>query len=350
LSAADAAPVPITPPNVSNGQTLFAVNPNLESPYTLQWNVAVEQALGKQQTISVTYVGAVGRHLIQTASISSPNPNLDRALLVTNAGTSQYNALQLQFQRRLSRGLQALASYSWSHSIDTASAGSLESGANALSALNSNVNRGPSDFDIRNAFSTGLTYEVPAPKANAFAHAILRGWSTENVIQARSATPVNVYYAFGELSNGFLTNVRPDVVIGQPFYLYGATYPGGKALNPAAFTSPPLPPVSQGNLSRNALRGFGATQWDFGVHREFPIYESLKLQFRAEMFNVLNHPNFGPPIGDLGYPGALTPQFGQSIQMLGQSLSGGFVGAGSFDPLYQIGSPRSIQFGLKLLF
>ena len=92
------------------------------------------------------------------------------AHLITNAGTSDYNALQLQFQRRLSRGLQALASYSWSHSLDTASAGSMGSGSNALSALNSNVNRGPSDFDIRNAFSIGLTYDVPAPKGNAFAN------------------------------------------------------------------------------------------------------------------------------------------------------------------------------------
>ena len=151
------------PPNASNGGTLNAFDPNLESPYTLQWNVAVEQALGKQQTMSVSYVGAAGRRLIQTAYIYSPNPNLYYADLVTNAGTSDYNALQLQFQRRLSRGLQALASYSWSHSIDTASAGSSGSGSNALSALNSNVNRGPSDFDIRNAFSTGLTYDVPSP-------------------------------------------------------------------------------------------------------------------------------------------------------------------------------------------
>ena len=357
LSSADAAPPPIVPPNASNGGTLFAIDPNLELPYTLQWNVAVEQALGKQQTLSVSYIGAAGRRLIQTANISSPNPNLSAAQLITNAGTSDYNALQLQFQRRLSRGLQALASYSWSHSIDTASAGSIGSGSNALSALNPSVNRGPSDFDIRNAFSTGLTYDMPAPKGNAFAHAILRGWSTENIIQARSAPPVDVYYgsAFVQLSNGFVTNVRPDVVAGQPFYLYGPQYPGGKAFNPAAFTSPPLDPttglpVRQGNLPRNALRGFGLTQWDFAVHREFPIHESLKLQFRAEMFNVLNHPNFGPPVGNLGLPAALNPQFGQSTQMLGQSLAGGNVGSGAFDPLYQLGGPRSIQFALKLLF
>jgi hypothetical protein len=98
------------------------------------------------------------------------------------------------------------------------------------------------------------------------------------------------------------------------------------------------------------LRGFGSAQWDFAVHREFPIHESLKLQFRAELFNVLNHPNFGPPVGDLGSPSAPNPQFGQSTQMLGRSLAGGSLGTGGFNPLYQLGGPRSIQFGLKLLF
>jgi hypothetical protein len=98
------------------------------------------------------------------------------------------------------------------------------------------------------------------------------------------------------------------------------------------------------------LRGFGAYQWDFAVHRDFPIRESFKLQFRAEMFNVLNHPNFGQPIGNLGLPGARNPQFGQSTQMLAQSLAGGNVATGAFAALYQIGGPRSIQLALKLSF
>jgi hypothetical protein len=108
--------------------------------------------------------------------------------------------------------------------------------------------------------------------------------------------------------------------------LYGAQYPGGKALNPAAFVNPPLDmngnPTRQGDLGRNALRAFGAWQWDFAVHREFPIFESLKLQFRAEIFNILNHPNFGPPLADISN----TTQFGVATQMLGHSLNGGGSG------------------------
>jgi len=350
----DAAPVPIMPPTPSNPEfLLYAFDPNLGLPHTLQWNVAIEQALGKQQTMTASYVGAAGRRLVQTAGISLPNPNLfTTAQLVTNAGTSDYDALQLQFQRRLSRGIQALASYSWSHSFDTASAGSLGNVANALPTLNSNVNRGPSDFDVRNALSMALTYDVPTPQGNAVAKAILRGWSTENIIHAQSAPPVNIFDQSLGSPNLFLAVVRPDVVPGQPVYLYGAQYPDGKAFNAAAFTSPPIDPVTglptrQGDLPRNAVRGFGSAQWDFAVHREFVIHESLKLQFRAELFNVLNHPNFGPPIGDLsGFSGP----FGLSTQMLGQSLAGGNLGAGAFSPLYQLGGPRSIQLGLKLSF
>ena len=87
-------------------------------------------------------------------------------------------------------------------------------------------------------------------------------------------------------------------------------------------------PLRQGTTPRNFLRGFGAAQWDFAVHRDFPIRESLKLQFRIEMFNVLNHPNFGQPSGELGVGG-----FGVSSQMLGRSLSAGNLGGGALSPL-----------------
>jgi hypothetical protein len=356
----------VAPPILPTGNLSFvtAFNPNLKLPYTLQWNIAIEQALGRQQTISASYIGAAGHRLLQETNVASPasNPNIGEGAFIDNTATSNYNALQIQFQRRLSQGLQVLASYTWAHSLDDASAGSDQYSANAgIPGTNSRTNWGPSDFDIRNAFSAGITYDLPAPKMNAFANAILRGWSTQSVIQARSAPPVDIsdQNFGGEFDNGILADTRPDFVPGQPYYLYGAqcaavfqvpVCPGGKGFNPNAFMDPPTNPTTglptrQGDVPRNSLRAFGATQWDFAVHRDFPIRESLKLQFRAEMFNVLNHPNFGPPSG--GWPFA---PFGVSIQTLGQSLAGSSLGAGGFDPLYQIGGPRSMQMALKLMF
>ena len=177
---------------------------------------------------------------------------------------------------------------------------------------------------------------------------------------------------FSQLDTGVQADIRPDIVPGQPFYLFGAKYAhifgplglpcaGGKGFNPAAFTDPPVNPntgnpLRQGNVPRNFLRGFGALQWDFAVHRDFSIREPLKLQFRAEMFNVLNHPNFGQPSGAFISPQNGGPaQFGVATTMLGQFLNGGSsgfsnVGGGAFSPLYQIGGPRSMQFALKVMF
>jgi len=349
------------PPSIIPSAGISAFNPHLELPYTLEWNIALEQAIGTQQAISATYIGSVGRRLIQSTLLSQPNPDFADALLVGNTAISDYQALQIQYQRRLSHGFQALASYTWSHSIDTASAGSVYGNiANSFDpSLNASANRGPSDFDIRNAFSAGVTYDIPAPRAGRLIEAIARGWSLQSVVQARSAAPVDITDGLFVQLNAFRAGIRPDVVPGIPLYLYGPEFPGGKAFNNTPnqggpnclgpFCPPPTDangnPLRQGNLGRNALRGFGATQWDFSVHRDFAIREPVKLQFRAEMFNVLNHPNFGPPVADLS-----VPQFGLATQMLAQSLSGGIVGAGGFNPLYQIGGPRSIQLALKLMF
>jgi len=264
----------------------------------------------------------------------------------------------------LSRGLQALASYTWSHSIDDGSTGSAGNvSSNAGNPGGGNENRGNSDFDIRHGLTAGLTYDIPFPHRGPFTDSILRGWSVQSFILARTAPPVDLTDAnfFQQFDSGVNRNIRPDLVPGQPLYLYGsqcvvvfgAPCPGAKGFNPAAFTDPPTDPntgnpTRQGNLGRNVLRGFGATQWDFALHREFPIRESLKLQFRAEMFNILNHPNFGPPSGCFGL--LCNSTFGLSNQTLAQSLSGGNLGGGAFSSLYQIGGPRSVQLALKLTF
>jgi len=351
-----AQPTPIS----ANNTTLYALDPQLKAPYTQEWNLAFEQSLGSTQSFSATYAGATGHHLLLSEAYAAPNPNIQYAFLVGNYGTSDYDSLQLQFRRRLAKGLQALASYGWAHSIDTGStgAGGLTYGDVYSRQLGAKANRGPSDFDIRNSASVALSYEIPAARGNRFASALSQGWSTQNTFQIRSATPVDVSYPFIYFLGTSQVTVRPDVVPGQPLYLNGAQCPsvlftpcpGGEGFNPAAFTPPPLDPTTgqptrQGDFGRNGLRGFGAWQWDFAVHRDFPLREQLKLQFRAEMFNVLNHPNFGPPIGGIG-----SHYFGWSPQTLGQSLNAANNGSGGFSALYQLGGPRSVQLALKLEF
>ncbi len=355
-------PVTAAPPLVSAANpTVFAYDPKIKSPYTQEWNLAFEQSLGPGQSLSASYVGAMGRSLLVGEQIIPANANIPSATLTGNYGTSDYHALQLQFQRRLSHGLQALASFSWAHSIDTGStgAGGLFFSDYYSRQLGANANRGPSDFDIRHSASAALTYDVSPPKLNALANAVLQHWSVENIFQVRSAPPVDVNYLSQYSLASATVAVRPDVAPGIPLYLYGSQYAGGKAFNgtPGAVTGgcpdgsqsigPFCPPPAgmQGDLGRNALRGFGAWQWDFAAHRDFPIGERVKLQFRAELFNVLNHPNFGQPEGLL-----ISPAFGLSSQTLGQSLSSTNSGSGGFDPLYQYGGPRSIQFALKLSF
>jgi hypothetical protein len=350
LTPAAAAPPAVSRDNVM-ASGVYAFDPHLQLPYALQWNLALEQALGTQQKLSLSYIGSAGRSLLQTANLNNPNANFASAQLIANTATSDYDALQLQFQRRLSHGLEALASYTWAHSIDTASAGSLYGNtANALLLSTIASNRASSDFDVRHGLTIGATYEIPAHCANRLSSAVLCGWSLQNVFQARSATPVTLFDgSFFYIGNSY-AEIRPDILPNQPFYLYGSQYPGGKAFNPAAFVSVPSNPdgnaVRQGDMPRNDLRAFGIWQWDVGIHRNFQIREALKLEFRAELFNVTNHPNFGPPTADISN----TDQFGQSNQMFGRALAGSNIGGGAFNPLYQTGGPRSVQLALKLQF
>lgn len=339
---------PIVAPNAQNQGTLVGFDPNLNAPYALEWNVALEQALGKAQTFSLSYVGASDRRLLETENVTNPNPNYYNAILIANVGALSYDSLQAQFRRALTRGLQTLVSYTWSHAIDDGSYGAYTNGSFA----DVKANRGSSDYDLRHVFSAALTYQIPGVKTNARARALTTGWSTDNIVQVHTGPPVDVIDAnFNAAAfQHVATQFRPDVVPGMPLYLHGVQYPGRKALNPLAFRDPPVDattglPTRQGNLGRNTLRSLGLAEWDFAVHREFPIRESVKLQLNAELFNVLNHPNFGL-FNTTFQPG--NPYFGQATTM--QNQLGGNEGWGIQSSLYASGGPRSSQLALKLIF
>jgi hypothetical protein len=286
-------------------------------------------------------------------SVAGLNSNFTGVFATTNNSYSNYDALQLQYQRRLAHGLQVLASYTWSHSLDNVS--STGRSINTPSSLIYGVNRdyANSDFDVTHLFSAAMTYNIPSPWKFGLGRAVASDWSLDSLFRGNSAPSVNIVtglnpfgFEFGDTSFA-----RPDVVPGQPLYLYGSGYPGGKQVNPAAFRDP-TDPTAQGTLGRNALRGFGAWEEDLTIRREFPIRERIKLQFRAEFFNIFNHPSFGD--AGAGNASGVTnvlgdPLFGQSTQTLSQaSYGGGFYQR--LNPLYQMGGPRSVQLALKLLF
>ena len=340
LSSQNAAPPPFsTSPPVTN---IVAADPDLKLPRTYQWNVALEQSLGSNQSVSLTYVGAIGHDLLRTTDWVNPNPDFYTVEFIDNTATSDYHALQVKFQRRLSHGLQALASYTFSHSIDIASTDAFGNYLNTPTFVaNPNIDRGNSDFDIRHSFTAGVTYALPSPQWNRFARATLGGWSVDAFVLARSAPPVDITGGI-VVAGGTALFPRPNVVPGVPLELFGSQYPGGKIFNVNAFST--LSNGQQGDFGRNVLRGFGATQADVAFQRQFAFTEQLNLQFRAEFFNIFNHPNFGSPDNNLS-----DPLFGHSTQTLASSLGPGGANGG-FNPLYQIGGPRSIQLALKLTF
>jgi hypothetical protein len=350
LSAADLEPVPLRTQPPYEG--LVYAFPDLKAPRTYQWNLAFDQSLGRDHSVSATYVGAIGRKLLRRELLnqrSNVHPDFPLGIVVTRSdASSDYHALQMQFQRRLSRGLQALASYTWAHSIDMISNDSYIGPFREL--YDPSRDRGPSDNDVRHSFAAAFSFDIPMPWSHRVLRAMLVNWSLDSSFRARSATPVNVLTGVDVFGIQGYTETwgRPDVVQGMPFYIQDSTAPGGGRINPDAFSIPP--DNRQGTLGRNALRGFPAWQEDLAIRRQFTVKGDVRVQFRAEFFNVFNHPNFGDPGSKFSLTNHLSnPQFGRSTTMLARSLSDAGP-EGGFSPFYQIGGPRSIQLAIKVLF
>jgi hypothetical protein len=325
-------PFSTSPPYPSLTQ---GVSPDLQLPYSYEWNVAVEKAIGHDQAVSITYVGQLGERLLRFEVEAQPNSNFAPSStfgLQLNGDTSDYQALQLQYKRPMSHGIQALANYTWSHCIDTGSSDTLPTVAIGIVAPS--IDRGPCDFDVRQSFSGTFLYLVPASKTNRALAALTGGWTTGLIVAARTGLPINVQ-SFASLIPG-AQNQRPDIVLGQPIWNRQSSAPGGKVLNPAAFVDPSQP--RQGDLGRNAIEGFGLAQVDFSAHRTFALGERVRLAFQGDVFNILNHPNFSNP-----NPFLESATFGRSTSMLNEGLGG-------LSALYQVGGPRSVQFSLRLTF
>jgi hypothetical protein len=349
---------------------IAAFDPNTQLPMIWHWNGSVEHELGSKQSLSLTYLGANGQRLLRPDFIIRPELVGKAAISATrNAGYSHYNALQVQFERRMSRGLQTLLSYSLAKSSDLESD---DIGGNFFGAgLNGNSGTGlsqiqlpplaPSDFDIRHSFSAAVSYEIPSPASSwgRVGHAALKDWAVDAIVRASSAPPLNVRIG-GVSSDLGRYATQPDVVAGQPFWLAAPGQPGSKILNPDAFTLPPENVL--GDFPRNSLRSpFSISQTDIALRRRFRLTERVTLDFRAEYFNLFNHPMFGGPVAPYpfwGYcnrqpcTGKQDPSFGKVFSGLGalnEGLGGGGINGGQ-SAIYALGGSRSGQFTLKLRF
>jgi hypothetical protein len=338
------APVPATSSQINvstavqapyTNQQVFSFAPHLQLPYSWQWNIGVEQALGRNQSITVSYVAANGRRLLeeQRRNVSALNPNFGDVSYFPSRLTSSFQSLQTEYQRSLSRGIEVLGSYTWAHSFDYGSTDPFYP-----------LVRGNSNLDVRQNLEAAASWTQQQAQHRFFRWKRLsEGWGLDGRLIARTGFPVNL---LGNFSFDQVTG-RPyysgvDLIPGRPLYLHGSQYPGRRmfnggqnAVNPAlALPDGPSP----GDAPRNLLRGFPEVQGNFGIRQTYHFWERVDMQLKIEAFNVFNHPNFGyidPSFSDL--------LFGQSTKMLDQSF-------GNAGALYNQGGPRALQVSVKATF
>jgi hypothetical protein len=318
-------------------------------------------------------------------------------------GYSYYNGLQIQFMRRMSQGLLVMANYTWSHALDTATNDStFNPGTNPADITNevSSYGYGTSDYDRRQIFNLAAVYDMPRVHPSTsflkwMSRIFVNGWETSYNYKFQSGAPyMPVFYYFDTANGQGAEPYRLDQVPGMPLFTRNPYDPTGQSLNTAAFAIPAsaLQPdpgfVTNGNTARNAFVGPALSQLDFSIRRTFSVSERVQLQFSAELFNVLNHPNFATPNTIFGYvydtqtggptacPGTTTAASGVSCNMyfpdsrlggtvaatqafgeittLANGISAGGSAGYTFDislnPRYSIGGPRSTQFALRLTF
>jgi Carboxypeptidase regulatory-like domain len=335
---------PLTP-FISQGTsplpTVSGFNWNKPDIYAQQWNFTVERQFGQSTALQVAYVGNHGLNLRRNENINFFDPTLGRrpiggfadVNIETASGQNIYHSLQVSVTRRYSHGLQGVFNYTWAHAIDDVQDQGLYS-AQPQDNNNYRAERGNSSGDMRHNASYSLFYELPFGKGQHFLSnvhglggTLLSGWEVANLAIFHSGIADTVFIGTNTYGNGNFTNQRPNAVVGVDPYAANQTI--NNWLNPAAFSLPAS--GTFGDLGRNTIYGPGFAQVDFSVLKQTRMGEGKRLEFRAEIFNVLNHPNFAEPNTTFG-----TASFGKIFNTFGATL--GF------------GTSRQTQLALKYIF
>jgi hypothetical protein len=331
------------PQTASTGfPSYFGLDPQARTPYVQHWSFSLQYELPFKILFESAYVGSKGTHLGKSRTFNTPLhaeigenlpprpgdlqslrtwPELGKLTQQQHISNSSYNSLQLKAEKRLSSGLSFLASFVWAKSLDdgdTVLAGLFDS-VTAQDERDLSQERGLSFFDVRKRLSVGFTYNLPGSRA---LYHLFSDWQISGIITEQDGTPLNPVYFFSDFANTGTPN-RPDVVPGQKISLRRNQRSADHWFNTDAFTAPK--PFTFGNAGRNIIPGPGNNIIDFALHRRFLLGEQRALMFRAEAFNLFNHPNYGIPLpfADFG------PFFGKVVAT---------------------GEPRRIQFALRFDF
>jgi hypothetical protein len=333
---------------------ILGVDRNLRTPYVTTWTINIQQALWNSASLQLAYVGNHGVKFYGIRDINQVNQNsqaeqdcgnceqagrpfnnrfpfLGFINFIENSHRSTYHGLQTTLTQRYAHGLSYVLGYTWAHSIDFAS---LQRAAQPQDSNRVDLERASSDLDIRHRFTLALTYDLPSKKSWG---QLLEGWQMNSIVTIQTGTPFNPIDFGNDVSLTGEFSDRWNVI-------------GGASSIPNFSTTGPVPvervleqpaPGEFGNAGRNIFRGPGYRNWDFSLVKSWRATEQVGLQFRAEFFNILNHPNFANPAilftNDLSFLDA----FGLV------TATPDVAGA---NPVIGSGGPRNIQLGLKVRF
>jgi len=355
------------------------VQPDLHTPTLISWSFRIQQQVTANTALTVGYVGSHGYHELigidanepfpvvcpaapcpatypssfpagiagtpvpagayYVPTATKPNPALGPTWTYFSEGDSSYNALQVDLNHRFSRGLSLRGVYTFAKAIDDGdSLNATTSGgepALASNPFNLRADKGLANYDVRNAGILNASYELPFGAGKPFlsgvtgvSRALASGWTINSIVTLQGGFPFTPQLSYNPSNNGDTKNpVRPfvnpaftgPVILGSPEQWF----------NPAAFLAPPASSGFYGNLGRDTLIGPGLATWDFSVFKDTSIHEAMHLQFRAELFNILDRANFNTPNAVVFTP-ALSP-------------TAGIITSTST-------TSRQVQFGLKLLW
>jgi len=389
-------------PNAANSGTVcsvdsqcdvFAIDQHLKTPYVMNWNFNVQQALSNSMLLQVAYVANHGVRLYSVTDTNQVNPAFDdgsetigRPLAtncpvseggqgfggpcfpwlgffnyLSNRSNSNFNSLQVTLTKRYSHGLYLLAGYTYAHAIDTATS---NLAGVPPDSNNYNEERGNGDYDIRHRFTFSLTYDLPAIRTK---WQMLEGWQLTSIVNLQTGMPYTLgdfnddisytgefndrwnmsgnpkdihwsakgplpYFDFSDAAHSNAACVTQATALGtlDNLYYYGCYAQGSAVITPPADTT-------QGNMGRNIFVGPGFANWDFSVSKTWRLNERVKLQLRGEFFNILNHANFAGLETDLSLPTTVgTVVYTPDI--------------GSANPVIGSGGSRHIQLGGKIVW